>query len=108
MGDGQLEAVAPDESHFYRMALEQDGDRITGRACGINITVRDQLAIAFLDVAVTGSDTTVTFTTPSGARFTGRHDADPEEIAGTFGTTPADTISLRFTRVQFGDCVLTR
>jgi hypothetical protein len=85
----------PMNSLRYELSLNQQSDQISGVACG-----GSSFATAppgFRDAPVSGSYPNVRFTTPSEFVFSGKFEADRNQIAGDLG--PAAT-PLRFNRAE--------
>lgn len=85
--------------HSFELLLTQDGDAISGAACGT-----DSGFLLFQGVPVSGERPAVTFVEPaSGARFTGKFEDGRDQIAGDLGSGSGH-IPLRFTRTGDGRC----
>lgn len=82
--------------NYYELSLTQDGDAISGVACG-----SDSGFLLFADGLVSGDYPKVVFTDRRGATFSGKFEEDRDQIAGEYG---ASRIPLRFTRSDSGRC----
>ena len=84
----------------YQLSLTQSGDTITGVMC-----TRDATFLGMHDVPVTGEYPHVTFTVPrSRATFSGKFEAERDQIAGDLVFAEGGPTPLRFNRSATGRC----
>lgn len=81
---------------YFQLLLIQTGDRISGVACSAEAGY-----LSFHDQTVGGEYPQITFTALGGT-FSGKFEADRDQIAGNYGAPPSTP--LRFVRSEGGRC----